>query len=98
MAKMIVLYGAPKDPAAFDRYYRETHLPLVKAIPGLCCLEVNHGPVSTPFDSAVRHCVTVLTFDSLDATSATSPTVAPTYSISTAGKSDRAGLLGDRAG
>ena len=35
MIKLTVLYGHPSDPAAFDAYYRQTHVPLVKQIPGL---------------------------------------------------------------
>ncbi|MBC2653433.1 EthD family reductase [Novosphingobium aerophilum] len=30
-----VLYGEPSDPAAFEAYYAETHLPLVDRIAGL---------------------------------------------------------------
>jgi uncharacterized protein (TIGR02118 family) len=33
--KLTVLYGHPTDPAAFERYYAETHMPLVHKIPGL---------------------------------------------------------------
>jgi len=33
--KLIVLYGHPKDPAHFRRYYVETHLPLAARLPGL---------------------------------------------------------------
>jgi len=29
MIKGTVLYGHPKDPGAFEKYYTETHLPLV---------------------------------------------------------------------
>jgi uncharacterized protein (TIGR02118 family) len=28
-AHLVVLYNAPKDPAAFEKYYSQTHLPLV---------------------------------------------------------------------
>jgi len=28
-AHLVVLYNAPKDPAAFEKYYSETHLPLL---------------------------------------------------------------------
>jgi uncharacterized protein (TIGR02118 family) len=35
MIQLIVLYGHPQDPAAFDRHYREVHAPLAKQIPGL---------------------------------------------------------------
>lgn len=32
MIKLTVLYGAPKDPAAFETYYANTHLPLAAKI------------------------------------------------------------------
>ena len=35
MVKLVVVYGAPDDPAAFDDYYAGTHTPLVHKIPGL---------------------------------------------------------------
>ena len=35
MVKLVVVYGPPEDPAAFDRHYAETHIPLVHKIPGL---------------------------------------------------------------
>lgn len=35
MVKLVVLYGQPTDPAAFDTYYAETHVPLVAKIPDL---------------------------------------------------------------
>ena len=35
MAKVFALYKTPADPAAFDRYYRDVHLPIAKKIPGL---------------------------------------------------------------
>jgi uncharacterized protein (TIGR02118 family) len=28
MVKLTVLYGQPKDPAAFEKYYAETHMPI----------------------------------------------------------------------
>ena len=33
MVKVTVLYGHPKDPAAFEEYYAKTHLPLVDKVP-----------------------------------------------------------------
>jgi uncharacterized protein (TIGR02118 family) len=33
-AKLLVFYTQPDDPEAFDRHYREQHLPLARAIPG----------------------------------------------------------------
>jgi uncharacterized protein (TIGR02118 family) len=35
MHKMIVLYPKPDDPEHFKKYYRETHIPLAKKIPGV---------------------------------------------------------------
>ncbi|MYS82883.1 EthD family reductase [Embleya scabrispora] len=35
MYKLTVLYGRPEDPAAFDTYYWEKHLPLARTMPGL---------------------------------------------------------------
>jgi len=35
MIRLLVLYGQPKDPAAFDRYYREKHIPIARQMKGL---------------------------------------------------------------
>lgn len=35
MHHLIVCYGHPEDPAAFDEYYRTTHRPLADKIPGV---------------------------------------------------------------
>jgi len=35
MIKATVLYGHPKDPDAFEKYYSETHLPLVAKVQGI---------------------------------------------------------------
>jgi uncharacterized protein (TIGR02118 family) len=34
MVRLLVLYGHPKDPEAFDRYYEEIHIPLAKRMQG----------------------------------------------------------------
>ena len=34
MIRLMVMYGHPKDPAAFDRYYQEVHLPIARKIKG----------------------------------------------------------------
>lgn len=34
-AKIIVLFGKPKDPELFDRQYWEEHIPIAKQMPGL---------------------------------------------------------------
>jgi len=33
--KVTALYGHPTDPDAFERYYAQTHMPLVLKMPGL---------------------------------------------------------------
>jgi uncharacterized protein (TIGR02118 family) len=43
MHKLIALYRTPPDPAAFDKYYADVHLPLVKKIPGLIRTVLNRG-------------------------------------------------------
>ncbi len=35
MVRLTVLYGHPDDPDAFDRYYREVHIPLARKMQGL---------------------------------------------------------------
>lgn len=35
MVKLIALYRPPPDAQAFDRAYFETHLPLLRSVPGL---------------------------------------------------------------
>jgi uncharacterized protein (TIGR02118 family) len=35
MVRFLVLYSQPDDPGAFDRHYREVHIPLAKKLPGL---------------------------------------------------------------
>jgi uncharacterized protein (TIGR02118 family) len=35
MVKLVVAYGQPEDPAAFDRHYADTHAPLAQKIPNV---------------------------------------------------------------
>jgi uncharacterized protein (TIGR02118 family) len=35
MVKLVVAYGPPEDPAAFDTHYSSNHRPLVDKIPNL---------------------------------------------------------------
>jgi uncharacterized protein (TIGR02118 family) len=47
MVRFLVLYDMPADPEAFDRHYREIHIPLAKQLPGLrrYTISRNHQPV-----------------------------------------------------
>ena len=67
MAKLFAMYKRPADPAAFDRYYYATHVPLARKLPGLRNYEVTAGPVTTPQGPAPYHLIAILTFDSLAA-------------------------------
>ena len=35
MYRLTVLYGRPKDPDAFDEYYRDVHIPIARRMRGL---------------------------------------------------------------
>ena len=35
MVRLLVLYGQPKDPAAFDKHYGEVHIPIARRMRGL---------------------------------------------------------------
>ncbi|HYF24740.1 MAG TPA: EthD family reductase [Baekduia sp.] len=65
MVKLLVLYGHPKDPAAFERHYAERHLPLAQQIPGLRRLETARV-VARNGDQPDPYRVASLYFDSLD--------------------------------
>jgi uncharacterized protein (TIGR02118 family) len=67
MAILLALYRTPKDKAAFDRYYHETHVPLAKKIPGLRRYEISDGTVAGPEGPSNVHLVALLHFDSVDA-------------------------------
>lgn len=67
MARVVVLYKTPKDPAAFDRYYAATHVALAKKIPGLRSYDISRGPVASPAGDSGVHLVATLGFDSVAA-------------------------------
>lgn len=43
MVRFLVLYDTPVDPPAFERHYREVHVPLIRQLEGLrsCTLSRN---------------------------------------------------------
>jgi uncharacterized protein (TIGR02118 family) len=65
MAKLVVLYRKPADPAAFDRYYYETHVPIAQQIPGMVRYEVNAGALFSPTGETQYHLVGILEFASM---------------------------------
>jgi uncharacterized protein (TIGR02118 family) len=67
MIKITVLYGAPKDPAAFEDYYAKTHMPMVYAVKGIAHVELAKplpGPDGKP---PAYYRVTELWFESMPA-------------------------------
>lgn len=57
MVKLVAVYRKPEDPAAFDKHYFETHVPLAKKMPGLIKCEVEKiigspMPGETPYLAA----------------------------------------------
>jgi uncharacterized protein (TIGR02118 family) len=65
VVKLLVLYGYPEDPEAFERHYEKAHLPLARRIPGLRRLEVaktvaSDGEIPTYYRAASLY------FDSLE--------------------------------
>ncbi len=40
MVKLSVLYGQPKDAAAFEKYYADTHMPLATKMQGVSKIEL----------------------------------------------------------
>lgn len=67
MARMLVIYRTPADPAAFDKHYFDVHIPLAKDLPGLIRYEVSKGPIVALAGAADAYLVGTLHFDSLAA-------------------------------
>jgi uncharacterized protein (TIGR02118 family) len=70
MVKLTVLYGPPTDPAAFDKYYLESHVPIADALPGLRRNEVSRVSGTLDGSTPLYHLQAELYFDSADALTA----------------------------
>jgi uncharacterized protein (TIGR02118 family) len=64
--RLVVSYGQPTDPAAFDDYYRTTHTPLALKQPGLVRLTFGHARSLNPGQPG-PYLVAELDFDSEEA-------------------------------
>jgi len=42
VVKLVVLYRKPDDVEAFEKHYREIHLPLARKMPGVRRMDVSH--------------------------------------------------------
>jgi uncharacterized protein (TIGR02118 family) len=67
MVKLVVAYGTPEDPAAFDAYYASTHTPLVHAIPNLRRFEAGKILGTPDGAPAPFYFLAELSFDSAEA-------------------------------
>jgi len=67
MPKLIILYGPPDDPAAFEDYYSARHIPYASEhMPGVTSAE-NLRVVGTPAGAAAPYYrISQLTYDSLE--------------------------------
>jgi uncharacterized protein (TIGR02118 family) len=62
--RLLVQYGRPTDPAAFDTHYREVHVGLAQKIPGLQRFTIAHP---TPLGGEAPYLVAELDFESEEA-------------------------------
>ncbi|MBB2891105.1 EthD family reductase [Flexivirga oryzae] len=69
MPQLIVAYGQPDDPAAFDSHYTSVHKPLVDKIPGLQGWHAGHC-ATTDGSEPPYYLVAVLSYASQEAMTA----------------------------
>ena len=67
MARMLVIYRMPKDPAAFDQHYFNVHVPLAKQLPGITRYETSKGPIIAMAGASETYFIATLHFQSLAA-------------------------------
>jgi uncharacterized protein (TIGR02118 family) len=63
-ATFLVVYATPTDPEAFDRHYREVHVPLSKTLPGLRRYTLARQPQAVRGNDS--YLVATLEWDSID--------------------------------
>ena len=67
-AKLFVFYNVPEaDRALFDQQYSETHVPLIKKVPGLRQMEVARSPRNMMGGQSPYYMLATLTFDDMAA-------------------------------
>ena len=63
--KLTVLYGAPKDPAAFEKYYLGSHMPMVYKVKGIKRIELAKALATPGAATPAYYRVTELWFSSM---------------------------------
>jgi|ERR1041385_6769933 uncharacterized protein (TIGR02118 family) len=69
MVKLIALYRKPTDVELFDKHYYDTHIPLIKKVPGLRKLEITKI-TGAPIGETKYHVMAEMYYDSVDAMNA----------------------------
>lgn len=64
--RLVVTYGHPEDPQAFDAYYHGTHIPLAQKMPGLQRVTVGKAQPVDPRTPA-PYLIAELDFESAEA-------------------------------
>jgi uncharacterized protein (TIGR02118 family) len=65
MVRFLVLYNTPENAEAFERHYREVHIPLIKKLPGLRRCTI--GRHVTPVRGEPYYWIVELEWDNMDA-------------------------------
>ena len=63
-ARFVVMWDTPSDPEAFERHYRETHIPIARKLPGL--RRYTLGRDVSPVRGEPYYMVADLEWDSID--------------------------------
>lgn len=66
VVKLVVAYGPPEDPSAFDQHYAETHIPLAQKIPNVQRFEAGKVLGTADGSAAPYYFIAELWFDSAE--------------------------------
>jgi uncharacterized protein (TIGR02118 family) len=66
MVKLTVLYGQPKSPEAFEKYYFETHMPIASKMQGVRRVELSKVTGTADGSAPAFYRLADLYFDDLD--------------------------------
>ncbi len=93
MCRLTVLYGHPRDPAEFDRYYHEVHIPIARKMKGLKGWTIGKCQPAVPGEPAPYYMIVGLyadargDFDSILASPEGQATIADVPNFATGGYS-----------
>src|SRR4051794_39319967 len=65
MVKFTVIYGHPDDPAAFEEYYENTHMPIARRMPNVQRIDLAKA-VAAPDGSEPPHRTEDVWFEDMD--------------------------------